>query len=87
MEACLAANGRYFEKENVKYTVSEGEDDASEYIFCFYSFFSFLFFGGVHVTIFTNPGVTRDLFDVQTYVGACWKGNALKNTCALLELQ
>ncbi len=30
MEACLAANGWYFEKENVKCTASESEDDVSE---------------------------------------------------------
>ncbi len=30
MEACLTANRRYFEKENVKCTALENEDDASE---------------------------------------------------------
>ncbi len=30
MEACLAVNGWYFEKENVAYTAVESEDDASE---------------------------------------------------------
>ncbi len=31
--------------------------------------------------------LTRDLFDVQMSVGACWKGNALQNTCTLLEFR
>ncbi len=30
MEACLAANGRYFKKEKVKCTASEVEDDTSD---------------------------------------------------------
>ncbi len=30
METCLAANGRYIEKENVKCTAAESEDDISE---------------------------------------------------------
>ncbi len=30
MEACLAANGRYFEKENIKCTTMGREDDANE---------------------------------------------------------
>ncbi len=30
MEACLAANRQYFEKENVKQTALESEDDVSE---------------------------------------------------------
>ncbi len=30
MKACLAANGQYFKKENVKCTVLESEDDVSE---------------------------------------------------------
>ncbi len=39
----------------------------------------------VHATVFTKPAVTRDLFDVQMLVGACWKDNELQNTYALLE--
>ncbi len=30
MEACLDANGTYFEKENVKFTALENEDDVNE---------------------------------------------------------
>ncbi len=30
METCLAANGRYFEKENVKCTALESEDDMNK---------------------------------------------------------
>ncbi len=30
MEACLAVNGRHFEKENVKYMASDSDDDPSE---------------------------------------------------------
>ncbi len=30
MDACLAANGRQFEKENVKCVALESEDDVSE---------------------------------------------------------
>ncbi len=45
MEACLAANRWYFEKENVKCTALESEGDASEQI-CFYQFFSFPFLEG-----------------------------------------
>ncbi len=49
--------------------------------------FSFIFFGGVCTIVFTKPAVTRDLFDAQTSADACWKGNALQNTSALLEFQ
>ncbi len=52
----------------------------NEFVFSFVIFFNF--FGGVHVTVFTKLAVTRDLFGIQTSVGACWKGNALQNTCA-----
>ncbi len=30
MEVCLAANGRYFEKENVKCMASESKDNGNE---------------------------------------------------------
>ncbi len=30
MEACLAANGQCFEKENIIFTASESEDDVGE---------------------------------------------------------
>ncbi len=46
----------------------------------------FLLFGGVYTTVFTKPAVTRDLFDVQTSVGA-WKGNQPQNTRALSEFR
>ncbi len=41
----------------------------------------------VHATVFTKSAVTRDLFDVQMSMGACWKDNELRNTCALSEFQ
>ncbi len=66
-------------------------DEQSIYykVYGFHSFFlSFFFFlEGVHVTVFTKPAVTRDLFDVHTSVGAYWIGNVLQNACALSELQ
>ncbi len=44
-------------------------------------------FGGVHAPVFTKPAVTRDLFDLQTSLGACWKDNELQNTWASSEFQ
>ncbi len=59
MEACLVANRQYFEKENVKYTTLEKEDDVREYICVFVHFFPF--YRGICATVFTKPAVTRDL--------------------------
>ncbi len=41
--------------------------------------------GEVYATVFTKTALTRDLFDIQTSMGACWKSNALQNTCVLFE--
>ncbi len=84
METCLAANRRYFEKENVKYTPKKVRMIWVNRVFVN---FLFRFYGGVQATVFTKSAVTRDLFYVQTLVGACWKGNSLQNTCALLEFK
>ncbi len=55
----------------------------NKFVFSFNFFFPF--FGGVGATAFTKPAVTRDLFDIQTSVGICWKDNTLQNTDALAE--
>ncbi len=49
--------------------------------------FYFPFFGGICATIFTKPAITQDLFDEQISTGACWKVNALLNTCTSSKLQ
>ncbi len=40
-------------------------------LFSIHFFLHFLFSGGIHTTVFTKPVVIRDLFDIQTSVGAC----------------
>ncbi len=41
------------------------------------------FSGGVHAIVFTKQTVTRDILNIQTSVGACWKDNQLQNACTL----
>ncbi len=40
---------------------------------------------GYEQLFFTKLAVTRDLFDIQTSMVACWKNNELPNTCDLFE--
>ncbi len=49
MEACLAANWRYFKKENVKCTVLESKDDFERI-----NLFSFIFFFPFFLEEFTE---------------------------------
>ncbi len=57
------------------------------HIFFVRFFLHFSFSRGVHTTVFTEPDATRDLFDVQTSAGACWKDNELQSACALSEFR
>ncbi len=41
----------------------------------------------LRASVFTKPAITRDLFDVQTPVGAYWKDNELQNMYASSEFQ
>ncbi len=87
VEVYLAANRRYFEKENVKciqpWKVKMMRVNKFVFLFTFF----FFFFRGVSITVFTKPAVTWDLFDVQISVGAWWKSSALQNTCASMEFR
>ncbi len=59
MEACLAANRWYFERENVKYMTSESEDD-KHISLCFRSFLKWNFFSfvGCKIVSFSDSHYT-----------------------------